>query len=96
MELQFEYVNIPKNNYFEYLVEEHLNPLAKKFPIVLGAHVFFKVKNKSHLQDNVCKIKLNTMESIIYAIAEEASIEIAIKKTSLALESKLKDTSEKN
>ncbi|WP_159021555.1 hypothetical protein [Formosa sp. L2A11] len=90
MELQFEYVNIPKNNYFEYLVEEHLNPLAKKFPFVLGASVFFKVKNKSSDLDNVCKIKLNTIEMPIYAIAEERSIELAIKKTSEALESKLK------
>ncbi|PNW27455.1 HPF/RaiA family ribosome-associated protein [Formosa algae] len=96
MELQFEYVNIPKNNYFEYLVEEHLNPIAKKFPVVIGAHVFFKVKNKSQHLDNVCKIELNTMESRIYAVAEEASIEMAIAKTSIALESKLKDTGKKD
>ncbi|QDO92632.1 HPF/RaiA family ribosome-associated protein [Formosa sediminum] len=92
MELQFKYVNIPKNNYFEYLVEEHLNPLAKKFPYVIGASVYFKVKNKSTDLDNVCKIKLNTMDNTIYAIAEERSIELAIKKTSQTLESKLKDS----
>ena len=92
MELQFEYMNIPKNNYFEYLVEENLNPLVKKFPFIIGAHVFFKVENQSTNLDNICKIELNTEKSRIYAVAEENSIETAIKKTSKTLANKLKDS----
>ena len=94
MELQFEYVNIPKNNYFEYLVEEKLNPIAKKFPIVIGAYVFFKVENKYADIENICQIKLNTVESTIIVEAHEASIEQAIQKTSKTLEHKLKDKNE--
>ncbi|MDW5290416.1 HPF/RaiA family ribosome-associated protein [Formosa sp. PL04] len=96
MELLFEYVNIPKNNYFEYLVEEKLNPLAKKFPFVLVANVFFKVENSRNDLDNICKIKLETSKSSLFAFANEESIEEAIQKTSKALELQLKDRNENN
>ncbi|WP_434036786.1 HPF/RaiA family ribosome-associated protein [Formosa sp. 4Alg 33] len=91
MELQFEYVNIPRNNYFEYLVEEKLNPLARKFPIVISANVFFKVENKTKEIDSICEIKLDTQKSSIYVVAHEESIEQAIQKTYSALEKKLID-----
>ncbi|MHA7941794.1 HPF/RaiA family ribosome-associated protein [Formosa sp. 3Alg 14/1] len=91
MELQFEYVNIPRNNYFEYLVEEKLNPLARKFPIVISANVFFKVENKTNEIDSICEIKLDTQKSSIYVVAHEESIEQAIQKTYSALEKKLID-----
>ncbi|CDF80415.1 ribosomal subunit interface protein [Formosa agariphila KMM 3901] len=96
MELQFEYVNIPKNNYFEYLAEEHLNPLAKKFPIVIEAKVLFKVENTSVNIDNVCLINLKTKESSIVVEAHETSIEQAIHKTSKSLENELQNTYKNN
>ncbi|MFB9054966.1 HPF/RaiA family ribosome-associated protein [Formosa undariae] len=96
MELQFEYVNIPRNNYFEYLVEEKLNPLAKKFPIVISANVFFKIENKTDECDNICEIKLDTQESSIYVVAHEASIEQAIQKTYNAIENKLINSNDNN
>ncbi|WP_066224544.1 HPF/RaiA family ribosome-associated protein [Formosa haliotis] len=91
MDLLFEYVNIPKNNYFEYLVKEKLNPLSKKYPHVKNATVFFKVDNLDHEPDNICKIKLNTSNSSICVDAHEESIEQAIQKTSSALEERLKN-----
>lgn len=96
MELQFEYVNIPKNNYFEYLAAEHLNPIAKKFPVVIKAKVFFKVEEKDIESDNVCQIKLKTKASLINVEAHETSIEQAIHKTSRTLENELENTFKNN
>lgn len=94
MDIRYEYVNITRNNYFEYLMEEKLKPLGRKFPYILGADVFFKIENKSDKIQNICEIRLNTPEPELFASTHQESIEQAIKESAKDIEQQLENRKE--
>ncbi|WP_435138720.1 HPF/RaiA family ribosome-associated protein [Formosa sp. A9] len=89
MDIRYEYVNITRNNYFEYLIEEHLNPLSIKYPFITGADVFFKVENRSDELENICEIRISAPGPRLFAATNEASIEQAITKSANNIETQL-------
>ena len=89
MKIDIQFVHMPVSEALEAYTQTKLNNLYKKYEMIIGATVFFKIeKDKANL-GRVCEIALSLNGPRLFASANEKNYEMAVKNAISGLEKQL-------
>ena len=90
MNISIQYVKMPTSETMSNFTETKLSKLAKHYPWLINATVFFKIDPDPAGIDKVCEIELSAPGPRIYASSKEKNFELAVKNTIGDLDRQLK------
>ncbi|MFD0863799.1 ribosome hibernation-promoting factor, HPF/YfiA family [Sungkyunkwania multivorans] len=90
MNIQIQFVQIPRSETFETFIQKKLSLLAEKYDWLIKAQVNIKQENDPSPKGKICEIELSAPGPRIFSSSNEESFELAVTETIQDLERQLK------